>query len=89
MTSRRKRQKLERDSAEGGGPKSVSKAGSAEAPSTEVLFRSGEVLTKEEIERRLEESGLVKKPYDELYRLVKKRFFKRHQGQYIVRGDGD
>lgn len=58
----------------------------ARIKSTEQLFREGEVLDQTEIERRIEQSGLVRRSDDEFFRLVKARFFKRSGGDYIVRG---
>lgn len=52
---------------------------------TEALFRSGEVLTRGEIEERIERSKLVRRADDEYFRLVKSRFFKRYEGKLIVR----
>lgn len=53
--------------------------------STEALFRAGEQLTRAEIEERIARSKLVRRADDEYFRLVKARFFKRHDGKLIVR----
>ena len=70
---------------EGGGESAEAPVGRLAAPSCEALFMTGESLERAEIEARIARSGLVRRTEDEFFRLVKRRFFKRVAGRFVVR----
>lgn len=84
--SRRQREREEQEGLEQAKSKAPKLVQDDGQPRIEALFREGEVLSREQIEARIAQSGLVRFPEDEFFRLTKARFFKRHAGQFTVRG---
>ena len=82
-TQRRRRQEKEQPELVKEKPQEAARPCEA---NTEALFRLGETLTRVEIEERITQSKLVRRADDEYFRLMKARFFKRHDGSLIVRG---